>query len=309
MHSTFPIHINRSLMPKSTFLQYYQKIIRPYRHRIASLRLPDIFTVYLVFSSARNIKEFIHLESLILENIELTYFEDFLLYYLTSSLTLRSLTAVIDDPISDRNTFYRAIFRLPALEYCKLSFQAIRRANSITRAINESSSIEHLVIENDGDSDELYSVLSYLPQLRRLSWHNFSNSHNNQPITGHVELKHLTHLNLELRVTGFDQFEAMIIGLFPCLKVLHLSISFAPGYCDADRWERLVLSSLPKLRIFDLKHQYSFLTSDELSATSWRLHRIFASSFWLEHQWFFTHQVCFESGLYHLIFYSTNPYR
>ena len=309
MYSTFPIHINRPSMGKSSFDQYYQKIIRRYRHRIASLRLPDIFTVDLVFSSARNIKEFTRLEALILENIDLTYFEDFLLHHLVSLVTLRSLTVIVNDPVSDKNTFYRAIFRLPALKYCKLSFRATRRSNSLTRATNESSPIEHFVIENGAKIDELYSVLSYLPQLRRLSWHKLSGSDNQQSTLERMEMKHLTHLNLELRVTDFDQFEAMIVHLFPRVEVLHLSTSFSHEYLDADRWQRLISCSMPQLRVFDLQHQDNVRTSDEALLTSARLKHTFTSSFWLEHQWYFTHQIFLQQGLYQVIFYSTNPYR
>lgn len=309
MYSSFPIHIQRSSMAKSNYLQLYKNIIRPYRHRITSLRLPNIFTIDLVFPSARHIKEFARLEALIIENIELTCFEDFLLVHLTSVLTLRSLTVVVNDPISDKNTFYRAIFRLPALKYCKLSFRATRRANSIIRATSESSPIEHLVIENGGNLDELYSVLSYLPQLRRLAWHKISGSDNQQTAFERIELKHLTHLNLELRVTFFEQFETMIVHLFPCLEVLHLSISFGQDFLDADRWERLISSSMPKLRIFDLQHRDYLRNTDEVFSTAEKLNRTFTSSFWLQHQWYFAHQFFTQLRLYRLIFYSTNPYR
>ena len=309
MYSPFPIYINRPLMGKSSFDQYYQKIIRRYRHRIVLLRLPNIFTVDLVFSSARNIKEFTRLETLILENIDSIRFRDFVLYHLTSMLTLRSLTVVLNDLVSDKSTLYQAIFRLPALKYCKLSFQADYMWHIISRATNESSPIEHLVIENDGNFDELYSVLSYLPQLRRLSWHKLSYVHNKQAIAEQTKLKHLTHLNLELRVTDFDQFEAMIVHLFPRVEVLHLSTSFSHEYLDADRWQRLISCSMPQLRVFDLQHQDNVRTSDEALLTSARLKHTFTSSFWLEHQWYFTHQIFLQQGLYQVIFYSTNPYR
>lgn len=308
-YSPLSIRIDLSPMSKSTFLQYHQKIIGPNRHRIASLRLSDVFTVDLVFSSSRYIKEFLRLETLILENIDSNFFQNTLFDHLTSLLTLRSLVLVLNGPISNKTAFYRGIFRLPVLKYCKLSFEATLQSNSLCRATNESSSIEHLLIENDANLDELYSVSSYLPQLRRLSWHKLSALNHQQAIVERMELKHLTHLTLELRYANFNQFETMIIPLFPHLEVLHISTSFNREYLDEDRWERLISCSMPHLRIFDLEHRDHSYIANDVSLTCIRLNRIFTSPFWREHQWSFTHQCFWQGNWNQVIFYSTNPYR
>lgn len=93
---------------------------------------------------------------------------------LISVFTLRSLVAVLIDPVCSLNTFYRSIFRVPSLKYCKLSFQAQAQTTSILIATNESSPIENLVINSNSNIDDLGPVLSYVPQLRRLSWHTIS---------------------------------------------------------------------------------------------------------------------------------------
>ena len=308
-YSPLSIRVDLAPMSKSTFLQYHQKIIEPNRHRIASLRLPDVFTVNLIFSPSRYIKEFIRLEALILENIDANFFKDILFDHLTSLLTLRSLVLVFNGPISNKTAFYRGILRLPALKYCKLSFEVISQSNFLCRATNESSPIEHLIIENDANLDELYSVLSYLPQLRRLSWQKLSALDYKQTIVERMELKHLTHLTLELRHANFNQFETMIIDHFPHLEVLHLSTSFNREYLDEDRWERLIACSMPHLRIFDLEHRDQSYTTNNVFLTCIRLNRIFTSLFWRERQWSFTHQCFWQGNWDQVIFYSTNPYR
>jgi hypothetical protein len=296
-------------MSKSTFQRYYRHIIIRNKHRINSLHLSNIFTADLLFSPPLIIKKFICLETLILDNIESTYFEDILLYHLASVFTLRSLVVVLTDQISSKNTFYRSIFRLPVLKYCKLSFEARPQSTSIRIATYESSPIEHLIIYNDANLDELGPVLSYVPQLRRLSWHKLSGLGDKQAGVERIPLKHLTHVSLELQHTNFDQFEPMIINLFYQLEVLHISTSFDREYLNSNRWERLISSYMPHLRIFDIEHRDNLLVDNNPQLTCTSLNNLFISSFWCEHQWFFTHQCFWQENRNQVIFYSTNPYR
>ncbi|CAF4221407.1 unnamed protein product [Rotaria sordida] len=62
---------------------------------------------------------------------------------------------------------------------------------------------------------------------------------------------------------------------------------------------------MPHLRIFDIQHNDN--SHDQMTCNN--LNNLFISSFWLQHQWFFTHQ-CYSRGNWKQInFYSTNPYR
>ncbi|CAF3943893.1 unnamed protein product [Rotaria sordida] len=302
--STFPIKINISSMSKTNFQYYYTNILIPNKHRITSICLSNLFIVDFICSSPRIILTFIQLERLILDNIQLKYIQN-IPNHLISLFNLHSLTISLIDKIQNKNNFYYSIFRLSTLKYCKLSFESYIRAKPLLISSNEYSSIEHLIIHNESTLDEFRIVLSYLPQLRRLYWNKLCRFNNKQDELREITLKYLKHVSLQFKYTYFDQFEPLIIDLFHQVEVLRISTSFDRSYFDANRWERLISSYMPHLRIFDIQHNDN--SHDQM--TCHNLNNLFISSFWLQHQWFFTHQ-CYSRGNWKQInFYSTNPYR
>ncbi|CAF4809724.1 unnamed protein product, partial [Rotaria sp. Silwood2] len=66
--------------------------------------------------------------------------------------------------------------------------------------------------------------------------------------------KSLIHVPINLRDINFDKFELMIKSLFNQLQILHLTTNYDGTYFDAHRWEQLILSFMPNLRIFDFEH-------------------------------------------------------
>ncbi|CAF3643583.1 unnamed protein product [Rotaria sordida] len=177
-NSTLLIKINLSSISKSALQRYYKDIIIRNRHRINLLRLSNLFiydhSAFLLF---HKILKFRRLETLILDNIE-SYCLENLLYQLTSSPFLSSLiiTSVIDNVIN-KNTIYRQIFRLPALKYCKLSLKGSVHPDPLPVATNEYSPVEHLIINNTVRCEQLNSLISYVPQLRRLSFYSLHKSY------------------------------------------------------------------------------------------------------------------------------------
>jgi hypothetical protein len=90
---------------------------------------------------------------------------------------------------------------------------------------------------------------------------------------------------------------------FHNIEVLHLTTQNDPTYLDAKQLEKLIVSLMPNLRVFDIHHTGSALTYHDLINQ-------FNSSFWIQRQWFFTHQHDWQATLEdNGIFYSTNPYR
>jgi hypothetical protein len=75
-----------------------------------------------VFSSIGKLLKFSHVERLSLQNIESEYLEN-LLNQLPSLSFLSSLVIVSANEVTDGNTIYHQIVRLPALKYCKLSLK------------------------------------------------------------------------------------------------------------------------------------------------------------------------------------------
>jgi hypothetical protein len=120
-------------------------------------------------------------------------------------------------------------------------------------------------------------------------------------------LNHLTHLFLKLNSLLFNEFGLLINNFFRTIQVLHLSVIGAigdDGYVNANRWEDLILSSMPFLRVFDIHAKAirlpSILQFDQ-----------FSSPFWLDRQWFFVEEGCFSGNRDYCIItmYSINPYR
>jgi hypothetical protein len=98
----------------------------------------------------------------------------------------------------------RQIFGLPALKYCQLSFGTI--------SDNEYNPIEHFVIKNTIYFDQLEIVLSYLPQLRKLSI-------NKRMELSPIVFNHITHVSLDFHHIYFDQFEILIKNYFHHIQV------------------------------------------------------------------------------------------
>ena len=64
---------------------------------------------------------------------------------------------------------------------------------------------------------------------------------------------------------------------------------------------------MPNLRVFDFFHDNCKFV--DMPVTYHDLVHQFTSPFWIERQWFFTHQHDWRGKIENGIFYSTNPYR
>ncbi|CAF4187660.1 unnamed protein product [Rotaria sp. Silwood2] len=267
-------------MSKANFQSYYTNIISPNKHRIKSLHLSNPFTVDLIFSPVRIVLKLIRLETLILDNIQSKYLPN-ILNRLVSLPNLHSLIIISIKSVRNLNNVYRQIFRLPALKYCKISLKECVESESLTIATDEISPIEHLVITNTIYLDELLTLLSYVPQLRRLSIH------------------------------CLDGSQSMFRSIFHHLQVLHISTSYDEAYLDACRWKKWILSYTPNLHIFDFQYINSVqnAASDNNQMIYNDVIKQFSSLFWSERKWFFAYDFYRQEYRDHVIFYSTDPYR
>ncbi|CAF4064356.1 unnamed protein product, partial [Adineta steineri] len=83
---------------------------------------------------------------------------------------------------------------------------------------------------------------------------------------------------------------------------LHITSCDDPEFLNAKRWERLITSFMPNLRIFNMNH----------TGLADKYHDVinqFNSSFWITKQWYFTHEHITKYNSQTGIFYSMNPYR
>ncbi|CAF1483290.1 unnamed protein product [Rotaria sordida] len=307
--SKLPIKINISFISKTNFQHYYTDIIIPCLHRVKSLRITILLAVNIILLSRNNISKFIRLETLILDNIEPSYLRN--LEWLNILPRLSSLVIISDGYTNDQAEIYHQIFQLPVLRYCKvlLGIHYMPIVSSLPFATNKYSPIEHLVINNNLHLDTLYVILSYVPQLRRLSIPVLFEAVNKQRITFPIALNYLTYISLQLGFITFDDFELLIKNIFYKLQILRLSTSHDITYLDADRWQNLILSHMSNLNVFDLQFIY-FVESDEDITFIYDVQiNKFTSSFWIERQWFFSTQYSCRQNQYSIMFYSAKPYK
>jgi hypothetical protein len=298
-------------MSKSTFKRYNTDIIQNNIHRIKSLCLSNVLSYAVDILSLYKLSEFYRIETLILHNIESVRLKN-LLDQLSSLSLLSSLVIISADAIKNKNTIYRQIFRLPALKYCKVSLEGwASRDESSLVSTNEYSTIEHLIITHGIYLDQLDSLLSYIPQVRRLSVHLRQNFLEKRTRLFSFVLNHLTHISFKLDSIKFDQFEQVVIDLFSTIQVLHLSSSIAAvdqAYLDSNKWKQLIISHLPNLRIFDIEIDIYTNNDDDQLRIENEINQ-FTSPFWMERQWFFAHHFYQTRYGHRTIFYSTNPYK
>jgi hypothetical protein len=152
----------------------------------------------------------------------------------------------------------------------------------------------------------LNNLLSYLPQLHRLSIDYLDGSYYKDVELTPIVLKYLKYVSIKLHYIRFDRFEKIVKTFFRYVEILRIKTKYDQAYFDAKQWEELIVSYMPNLRIFDINHD-SLVRSNPLSYHD--LIDQFNSSFWIEKQWFFTHQHDRKGSLNSGIFYSTNPYR
>jgi hypothetical protein len=306
-NSTLPININMSFMFRSNFEKYYKNLIIPYVHRIKLLHLSNPFSIDLLFTHDSILSKLIRLETLILNDIASEDVQ-IILTYLVTLPCVSSLIIFCTDGGNIRNTLFRQIFLLPVLKYCKISMNEFQRSEPLLPiANNELSSVEHLIINDLFDTNDLNAVLSCVPHLRRLSCKTLFPSSNEQINSCSIKLNHLTHASLEINDVTFHQFESLTKVLFHQLQVLYITASNDKTYLDANRWKQLILSHMPHLRIFNILCDIGIDKDDYSSYIS--MTEPFQSQFWLQRQWFFICKTELISDEYYRIYLSTIPYR
>ena len=310
-NSNLPIKINIPLISKSTLKHYNEDIIKSNTHRIISFRFGNVFMNDIILLSIPNLSDFQRLETLILYDIESQYLEN-LLNQLRSLSLLSSLFISSIETVPSKSTIYQQIFRFPALKYCKISLMGQVSGDLLPVCIDKHSSIEHLIIVREIDVEELDRLISYVPHLRCLSLHTLSNGSNTKMTTMCSNLfKNLTHVSVKRTFLKFNQFIQLFKDIFRNVEVLHFTVEsygIDQGYMNANRWKDIILTYIPKLRIFDFQCDLSLHVPDDRHNIETEINQ-FTSSFWIERKWFFTHDVHRTQYRNRLLFYSINPYR
>jgi hypothetical protein len=120
-------------------------------------------------------------------------------------------------------------------------------------ATNEQmSTIEYFSVDHPCAYDELYSIISYTPQLRRLKYLNLTNINIAINMIQPMILSNLTRLPTR-------SYEMFINKLNAKLKILSLTTIVEDiAYLDANRRESFIIQNLPQLEIFYFKYSAHF---------------------------------------------------
>ncbi|CAF1073404.1 unnamed protein product [Adineta ricciae] len=234
---------------KSVLQPYYDDFIAPNKHHIRSLHLLDLLAVDLFVSSPTiDISQCLHLRQLVLCEIDAEHLANLLV----DLISLNHLTSLSIHVGCDTNklNIYQSIFHLPALKHCQLQFEENSSLDSLPMSSNLSSPIEYFIINDNYDLNEVLTILSYVPELKRLSVRYECVSHMpeillfaaffNDRRRMLVMSDRLSHVN----VKKFIKIHAANI------KVLHIS-SVWPGILT-DREEKHIQSFIPNLTAWDL---------------------------------------------------------
>ncbi len=99
----------------------------------------------------------------------------------------------------------------------------------------------------------LYSILSYVSQLRYISIDILSGSSKKRWNVFINEFNHFTHICIRFCFLSFDDFELLLAeNVFRNLQVLCIYAGGNRPYLDADRWQHLISFHIPNLKIFDI---------------------------------------------------------
>jgi hypothetical protein len=299
-NSSFLFKIYRFSTRERTFKRYCKQVILPNKYRIISLNLYDQ-TLINLFCTLCNIDlSFNRLESLVLNGIKL----DQLLPLLIDSMDLPRLVSLnirLIGDYEDLDHIYQLIFKLPSLKYMKFSLVIDKRIDLLPIATHDRiSTIEHLNINHGCTLDELNDILSYTPQLHRLTCKRLSDSES----TFTSKLFNLTYISINNCDFNFDEFEIFIKQICSKLQVMRfINQSNDTAYLDADRWKRLILQYIPDLSKFNFQFFENLSTSHTFTSYHTRMNQ-FTTTFWIERQWIFELEINFGQ-----IIYSINSYR
>ncbi|CAF5084934.1 unnamed protein product, partial [Rotaria sp. Silwood1] len=168
-----------------------------------------LFSWYLFNSS------FDRLESLLFKAIQSNTLMP-MLNNLSSLPHLVSLTIETDSVEEQINDIYQLIFTLPTLKYYRITSFNYHRSITLPMAMNNQfSPIEYLVINHYCSLNELESLISYTPQLRRLTLHKTkTNDLNVTILSSTITLVNLQSISLDLCQTTFNELELFITKIF-----------------------------------------------------------------------------------------------
>ncbi|CAF2842113.1 unnamed protein product [Rotaria sp. Silwood2] len=306
--SSLRLKIELRFHPEPILHYYSTSIIAPNKHRIISLTLVNYHHYNSYLTRFCIDSTFNQLESLVLGNIK----SNELIPVITNLISLPrlfSLTVYYYDDLKQISNIYQTIFNLPMLNYYKLSCSSPQSFIPLSIASKEKfSGIKYLVIDHCCSVDELIAILSYTPQLHRLTCEEVNESKKNIIEDGLNMIISLTCISIARCNAEFDELETFLTKVSPQLEVLRINSFNDVTYLDANLWEQIISQHLLQLNVFDFKYEEPIDEELEGTICHERLNE-FNSLFWIKRKWFFRISIDTNSQNDNVIVYSIFPYR
>lgn len=290
-HPSVSLHLEYHSRNRLSLENYRGKLIEPNKARLRSFYLGNDDTDLCYFDSLIFDASFTRLECLILTNAANNQL-------LMTCLSLESLPRLIDLSINlnvdERNAdeisqMFALVLSLSVLKRCSIINETESDGNLLKVVLPTSidlkpSSIEYLTIDDIEFVGTILSLFQYLPNIRRLDC-GFDRGFDQIDLNSEkVNLPHLKQLLIRDESIRFDQLEVLIKCIGSQLEFFQFSPRQAHEYFDAQRWERLIKTYLPRLKVLNLN--FFTIFDFQFYPTIDERMNPFYSQFWIEHEWF-----------------------
>jgi hypothetical protein len=156
--------------------------------------------------------------------------------------------------------------------------------------------------------EDLYCFFKYLPSLKYLEIQDiigYPHTTIDDLRLHHEQLVHLTRLVIH-RFTGRFDFLEGIFKRIPNLKVLIISTGSHSDLIDGRRWQYLITTSLPLLKVFKFKFSFLFRIYDSNIVDKFEQ---FHTEFWFhQHHWYTEYILKRDRALIYTVPYISNGY-
>jgi hypothetical protein len=220
-----------------------------------------------------------------------------------------------DIDISDRLTYkqtieiYQSIFSLPKLKLLRLSTSIdseLFHTLPLSIATKEQYTyIQYLYIDHFIDLNELFSIISYTPELSQLIVSLvIDNKNSDMKHQIQISLINLKYFSIKHYEADLDELEEFFWKINCQLDIFHLLIMHRHGnHHNMYQWQRFIQKYLSYLKGLTLIFQESNNSQSEILNDTLQLKQ-FCSSFWFQRQMNFEIEIS-SSGIKHTI----SPYR
>ena len=306
----FRIKLRRS-QPENKYFDHFEQMLIHHRHQIYSIHSLNTINMSQTWLFSSIDSSYDHLESIVFKRTTV----DVLIPLLRQCLSLPrlfSLNINMDDRLnkSQITDIYRTIFSLSKLK--SLKFRTLIRYESHIRSSlslarnDEYTHIQYLYLDHSMDLNELFSIVSYTPELSQLIVSDIAYTRK-LSIENRMEilLLNLRYFSIQNYNSKFYELEVFFrkinckkLEIFKTLKF------YAHGdYIYFNRWEIFVQTYLPYLKRIYLEYDEFKNSKSEILDHPFRLKQFF-SLFWIQKQ------MIFKIGILHgYIRYMISPYR